>query len=47
MRITKFGHACVRLQHNGRSIVIDPGLMTPEPEALIGADAVLVTHQHF
>jgi L-ascorbate metabolism protein UlaG (beta-lactamase superfamily) len=45
MRITKFGHACVRLEHDGTSLVIDPGMFT-EPEALDGADAVLITHEH-
>ncbi|MEU6997864.1 MBL fold metallo-hydrolase [Nonomuraea sp. NPDC046570] len=25
----------------------DPGAMTPEAEALAGAEAVLITHQHF
>jgi L-ascorbate metabolism protein UlaG (beta-lactamase superfamily) len=47
MRITKFGHACVRLEKDGRAIVIDPGEMTPEPAALEGVSAVLVTHEHF
>ncbi|MFI0716678.1 MBL fold metallo-hydrolase [Streptomyces inhibens] len=47
MRITKFGHACVRLERKGRAIVIDPGVMTPEPGALAGVEAVLVTHEHF
>ncbi|MFI6057449.1 MBL fold metallo-hydrolase [Streptomyces sp. NPDC051286] len=47
MKITKFGHACVRLEKNGRAIIIDPGVMTPEPDALAGAEAVLVTHEHF
>ena len=45
MRITKFGHACIRLEHDGTTIVIDPGMFT-EPEALDGADAVLITHEH-
>ncbi len=45
MRITKFGHACVRLEHDGRVVVIDPGVFT-QPEALDGADAVLITHEH-
>lgn len=45
MRITKFTHACVRLEHEGRVLVIDPGTWS-EPAALIGADAVLVTHEH-
>ncbi|GAA3749137.1 MBL fold metallo-hydrolase [Salinactinospora qingdaonensis] len=47
MRLTKFGHACVRLDKDGRAIVIDPGKMTPEPEAMAGAEAVLITHEHF
>jgi L-ascorbate metabolism protein UlaG (beta-lactamase superfamily) len=45
MRITKFGHSCVRLEHDGTSVVLDPGMFT-ELEALDGADAVLVTHEH-
>lgn len=46
MKLTKFGHACVRLEKNGGVIVVDPGAMTPEVQALSGADAVLVTHEH-
>jgi L-ascorbate metabolism protein UlaG (beta-lactamase superfamily) len=45
MRITKYTHACVRLEHDGRVLVIDPGTWS-EPAALTGADAVLVTHEH-
>lgn len=45
MRITKFGHAGVRLEHDGRVLVVDPGMFT-EPEVLDGATAVLVTHEH-
>lgn len=45
MRITKYTHACLRLEHNGGVLVIDPGVFT-EPEALDGADAVLITHEH-
>ncbi len=45
MRLTKFGHACVRVEHEGRAVVIDPGGWT-SPEAVDGADAVLVTHEH-
>jgi L-ascorbate metabolism protein UlaG (beta-lactamase superfamily) len=47
MRLTKLGHACVRLQKDERTLVIDPGAFTPEGDALDGADAVLVTHEHF
>lgn len=45
MRITKFGHAAVRIEQDGRALVIDPGAFT-EPEAVDGVDAVLVTHEH-
>jgi L-ascorbate metabolism protein UlaG (beta-lactamase superfamily) len=45
MRITKYTHACLRLEHSGGVLVIDPGVFS-EPEALDGADAVLITHEH-
>lgn len=45
MRVTKFGHACVRIEYAGRSVVLDPGILT-DPAAVDGADAVLVTHEH-
>src|SRR5690349_24623117 len=45
MRITKFGHACVRIEESGRVLVLDPGVFT-DPGALDGADAVLITHKH-
>jgi L-ascorbate metabolism protein UlaG (beta-lactamase superfamily) len=45
MRITKFGHACVRIEHDGTVVVVDPGVFT-DPEAVDGATAVLVTHVH-
>lgn len=47
MELTKFGHSCVRVERAGRALVIDPGAMTPEPEALKHVEAVLVTHEHF
>ena len=45
MRLTKFGHACVRLEAGDRVLVIDPGEFS-EAESLSGATAVLVTHEH-
>ncbi|WP_134765487.1 MBL fold metallo-hydrolase [Nocardioides sp. 1609] len=45
MRLTKFGHACVRIEHDGVVVVIDPGSFT-QREAVDGADIVLITHQH-
>jgi L-ascorbate metabolism protein UlaG (beta-lactamase superfamily) len=45
MRITKFGHSCVRVEHDGAVVVIDPGMFS-QPDALDGAGAVLITHEH-
>jgi L-ascorbate metabolism protein UlaG (beta-lactamase superfamily) len=45
MRITKLGHSCVRIEHDGQVVVIDPGAFT-ERGAVDGATAVLVTHEH-
>src|SRR5512143_507891 len=45
MEITKFTHACVRLEQDGRVLVIDPGEWS-ERAAIDGAGAVLVTHEH-
>ncbi|MEU3453855.1 MBL fold metallo-hydrolase [Micromonospora sp. NPDC006766] len=45
MQLTKYGHSCVRLEHDGGVLVVDPGVFS-EPEALDGADAVLITHEH-
>ncbi|MEE1803367.1 MBL fold metallo-hydrolase [Streptomyces sp. NPDC101062] len=45
MRLTKKTHACVRLEKDGRTLVIDPGTFT-EQDATRGADVLLVTHEH-
>jgi L-ascorbate metabolism protein UlaG (beta-lactamase superfamily) len=45
MRIIKHGHACVTLAIGARTLVIDPGMFTA-PDAVDGADAVLITHEH-
>jgi L-ascorbate metabolism protein UlaG (beta-lactamase superfamily) len=45
MKLTKFGHACVRVEGSGGTLVIDPGGFT-EDESVLGADAILVTHEH-
>ena len=44
MRITKYTHACLRLEGDG-VLVADPGSWS-ERSALAGADAVLITHEH-
>ncbi|MFE0700312.1 MBL fold metallo-hydrolase [Streptomyces sp. NPDC058872] len=45
MKLTKKSHACVRLEKDGRTLVLDPGMFTEE-DAVLGADALLVTHEH-
>lgn len=46
MKLTKFGHACIRLDGPGGRLVIDPGGLT-EDWAVDGADSILITHEHF
>jgi L-ascorbate metabolism protein UlaG (beta-lactamase superfamily) len=45
MQLTKFTHACVRLESDGRILVIDPGGFS-EDVSLDGATDVLITHEH-
>lgn len=45
MRMTKLGHSCVRLERDGRQIVLDPGVWSGS-DPLAGAHAVLITHEH-
>ncbi|MCB5275091.1 hypothetical protein BJG92_02632 [Arthrobacter sp. SO5] len=46
MKLTKFTHACVRLEKDGKVLVFDPGAFSETEQALAGADAVLITHEH-
>lgn len=46
MKLTKYTHACVRLEKDGKVLVIDPGTFSESKEALDGAHAVLITHEH-
>jgi L-ascorbate metabolism protein UlaG (beta-lactamase superfamily)/predicted enzyme related to lactoylglutathione lyase len=45
MRLTRWSHSCVALETEGHKLVLDPGGWS-EPQALDGAHAVLVTHEH-
>jgi L-ascorbate metabolism protein UlaG (beta-lactamase superfamily) len=45
VQLTKLGHACVALESGGARLVIDPGVWSG-PDALAGAQAVLITHEH-
>jgi L-ascorbate metabolism protein UlaG (beta-lactamase superfamily) len=47
MKLTKHEHACVVLEKDGASIVIDPGAFSAgATEIIAGADAILLTHEH-
>lgn len=47
MQLTKFRHSCVRFDDGDRTLVIDPGVFSDLDPALDGADAILITHEHF
>jgi len=48
MELTKHEHACVAFKKEGASFVIDPGAFSPNAADIIsGAEAVLLTHEHF
>ncbi len=48
MKLTKHEHACVAFEKEGASFVIDPGSFSPNAAQIIsGADAILLTHEHF
>ncbi|MEU3071594.1 MULTISPECIES: MBL fold metallo-hydrolase [unclassified Streptomyces] len=45
LTLTKKTHSCVRIEKEGRVLVIDPGGFS-EDDAALGADVILVTHEH-
>lgn len=45
MRLTKFGHSAVRIESEGTTVLLDPGVWT-QRESVDGVDAVLITHEH-
>ncbi|MBT0770029.1 MBL fold metallo-hydrolase [Kineosporia sp. J2-2] len=48
MKLTKYAHACVLLEDAAGSVLIDPGVFTPNAAELVrGSTAVLITHEHF
>ncbi|WP_069386500.1 MBL fold metallo-hydrolase [Cellulosimicrobium cellulans] len=46
MRITFHGHACVTVRRAGAAVLVDPGTFSDTHDALRGATAVLLTHEH-
>jgi len=48
VKLTKHDHACVGFEKEGASLVIDPGSFSRDAaEIIAGAEAVLLTHEHF
>jgi L-ascorbate metabolism protein UlaG (beta-lactamase superfamily) len=45
LKLTKYTHACVRLEKDGKVLLVDPGSFA-EDAAFEGVDAILVTHEH-
>lgn len=46
MRLTKYEHACFTVEVDGKLLVVDPGVFTPDLPALENVIAVVVTHVH-
>jgi L-ascorbate metabolism protein UlaG (beta-lactamase superfamily) len=46
LRLTRWGHSCVRLERDGHVVVVDPGAFSDTARALDGVHEVLVTHDH-
>jgi L-ascorbate metabolism protein UlaG (beta-lactamase superfamily) len=48
VKLTKHEHACVVFEKEGASFVIDPGAFSADAPGIIrGAEAILITHEHF
>lgn len=46
MRVTKHEHACLRLEEQGKTLVIDPGNFTRPLEGLHDVVGIVLTHEH-
>ena len=46
MRVTKHEHACIRLDSEGKTLLIDPGAFTLPLEDLTDLVGVVLTHEH-
>ena len=46
MRVTKFEHAALRLDANGKTLLIDPGSFTAPLNDLDDLAAIVITHEH-
>lgn len=46
MRVTKYEHACLRIDEGGDTLIVDPGSFTTPLDDLTGVVAVVITHEH-
>jgi len=46
MRVTKHEHACLRLEREGRTLIIDPGSFTLPLTEVRGLAGIVLTHEH-
>ena len=46
MQITKYEHACLVLEDQGKRVVIDPGAYTRPMDSLENVVAIVITHMH-
>ena len=46
MKITKHGHACLKVEIDSQTLIIDPGSYTEELASLGNVVAVVITHKH-
>ena len=46
MKITKHGHACLEVENNSETLIIDPGSYTEELDTVKNVVAVVITHKH-
>lgn len=46
MKITKFGHCCLRIEESGLNILTDPGVYSTQQDTQTDLHVVLITHDH-
>ncbi|MGM7677936.1 MBL fold metallo-hydrolase [Microbacterium sp. A94] len=46
MHVTKHEHATLRLEHDGDTLIVDPGVFTSPLDDLSDAVALVITHEH-
>lgn len=46
MKLTKYNHACLTLEHEGKLLVIDPGVWTTDLGVYENVVGIIVTHEH-